>query len=59
MNIITYYIYEVLGIKNGVTIEWDKRSQQNFDKYGIHPVLIETMEGPNEPEFWQIVGDRE
>ena len=54
-----YYIYEVPGHKNGATMQWDKRSNQNFDKYGIRPVLIETMEGPNEPEFWQIVGDRE
>ena len=55
----TFYIYEVIGHKNGATIEWDKRSRENFEKYGIMPILIETMEGPNEPEFWQIVGDRE
>ena len=55
----TYFIYEVPGHKNGATMDWDKRSNQNFDKYGIQPILIETMEGPNEPEFWQIVGDRE
>jgi len=54
-----YYIYEVPGVKNGATIEWDKRSQKNFETYGIWPILIETMEGPNEPEFWQMVGDRE
>ena len=55
----TYYIYEVPGHKNGATIQWDKRSDENFETYGIQPILIETMEGPNEPEFWQIVGDRE
>lgn len=54
-----YYIYEVPGHKNGATNDWDKRSQQNFEKYRIHPVVIETMEGPNTPEMWQIVGDRE
>jgi len=55
----TYYIYEVPGHKNGATNDWDKRSNENFETYGIQPILIETMEGPNEPEFWQIVGDRE
>ena len=55
----TFYIYEVIGHKNGATIQWDIRSKQNFDVYGIQPIIIETMEGPNEPEFWQIVGDRE
>jgi len=54
-----YYIYEVIGEKNGATVNWDKRSQENFDMYGIHPILIETMEGPDTPEMWQIVGDRE
>ena len=58
-KITIYYIYEVIGHKNGATMDWDKRSQYNFEKYGIMPILIETMEGPNEPEFWQIVGDRE
>ena len=55
----TYYIYEVPGHKNGATNDWDKRSGQNFEKYGIQPIVIETMEGPNTPEFWQVVGDRE
>ncbi len=55
----TFYIYEVPGVKNGATNQWDKRSQQNFNAYGIMPVIVETMEGPNEPEFWQVVGDRE
>ena len=27
----TYYIYEVSGIKNGATMDWDKRSAQNFN----------------------------
>ena len=54
-----YYIYEVPGHKNGATADWEKRSSENFETYGIQPILIETMEGPNEPEFWQIVGDRE
>ena len=55
----TYYIYEVIGEKNGATINWDKRSQENFDMYSIWPIVVETMEGPNTPEMWQIVGDRE
>ena len=55
----TFYIYEVIGHKNGATKDWDTRSQYNFETYGIMPILIETMEGPDTPEFWQIVGDRE
>ena len=56
---VTYFIYEVPGHKNGATMQWDVRTRQNFNKYGVMPIVIETMEGPNEPEFWQIVGDRE
>ena len=55
----TFYIYEVPGEKNGATKDWEARSQYNFDTYNIYPILIETMEGPDIPEFWQIVGDRE
>ena len=55
----TFYIYEVIGHKNGATKDWDTRSQYNFETYGIMPILIETMEGPDTPEFWQVVGDRE
>jgi hypothetical protein len=54
-----YYIYEVKGIKNGCTVEWEKRSKQNFKKYNIMPVVVETYEYPNTPDYWQIVGDRE
>ena len=54
-----YYIYEVLGHKVGATKDWLTRSIYNFNKYGIQPIVIETMEGPDEPEFWQVVGDRE
>jgi hypothetical protein len=56
---IKYYIYEVKGIKNGCTNQWDKRSEQNFKRYNIMPVIIETHEYPNTAEYWQIVGDRE
>lgn len=55
----TYYIYHVPGVKNGATNQWDKRSNENIQKYGIEPIIVETMEGPDTPEFWQIVGDRE
>jgi hypothetical protein len=54
-----YYIYEVKGIKNGCTTQWEKRSKQNFKKYNIMPVVVETYEYPNTTEYWQIVGDRE
>ena len=55
----TFYIYEVPTIKNGATKEWETRKQYNFDRHQIQPILIETMEGPDIPEFWQVVGDRE
>jgi hypothetical protein len=54
-----YTIYEVPGVKIGATINWKTRSKWNFNKYNIEPVIVETLEGPNEPEFWQVVGDRE
>ena len=54
-----FYIYEVKGIKNGCTTEWDIRSEQNFKRYNITPVIVETYEYPNTAEYWQIVGDRE
>jgi len=59
METIIYYIYEVLGIKAGATKDWANRRQYNFNKYGIEPVIIETIEGPDNEEMWQIVGDRE
>jgi hypothetical protein len=58
-RIRTYYIYEVPGHKNGATVNWNKRSKWNFEKFGIMPILIETMEGPNTPDMWKVVGDRE
>ena len=56
---VTYYIYEVPGQKNGATHEWEKRRAYNFNEYQIEPIIVETMEGPNTPEYWQVVGDRE
>lgn len=55
----TYYIYEVPGHKNGATKRWEQRSQYNFETYGVQPIVIETMEGPDDETMWQIVGDRE
>lgn len=54
-----YYIYEIHGVKNGATKRWKQRSKHNFERYGIQPILIETMEGPDTEEMWKIVGDRE
>lgn len=54
-----YYIYEVPGHKNGATKNWKARKTYNFRKYGIEPILIETIEGPDVLETWQVVGDRE
>ena len=56
---MVYYIYEVPGIKNGATKAWKYRKVYNFRKYEIEPILIETMEGPDVLEMWQVVGDRE
>jgi len=54
-----YYIYHVPGIKIGATKEWNKRSRYNLDRYEIEPIILETMEGPDDIDFWQVVGDRE
>ena len=56
---VTYFIYEVPGIKNGATKNWESRSRRNHNLYNIDCILIETMEGPDTEEMWQIVGDRE
>jgi len=56
---MTYYIYEVPGNKVGATHQWQKRRDYNFNHYQIEPIIIETIEGPNTEEFWQVVGDRE
>jgi hypothetical protein len=54
-----FYIYEVPGIKNGATHDWPTRRLYNFNQYQIEPIIIETMEGPDNEDMWQIVGDRE
>ena len=54
-----YYIYEVPGHKNGATKRWKQRSKYNFEKYEVNPIIVETMEGPDTEDMWQIVGDRE
>ena len=59
MKTTTFYIYEVPGHKNGCTQDWKNRSQYNFQRYNIMPVLVETYNYPDEAEYWQIVGDRE
>jgi|SaaInlV_125m_DNA_1040241.scaffolds.fasta_scaffold05528_3 hypothetical protein len=54
-----YYIYHIPGIKIGCTRDFKIRNYNNMRQYSIESVLLETIEGPNTPEFWQIVGDRE
>ena len=56
---VTYYIYEVPGRKNGATKDWEERRAYNFNEYQIEPIIVETMEGPDTLEYWQVVGDRE
>ena len=55
----TYYIYEVPTEKNGATHEWEERRAYNFETYNIEPIIVETIEGPDNEDTWQIVGDRE
>jgi hypothetical protein len=55
----TYYIYEVPTEKNGATHEWEERRSYNFNQYQIEPIIVETIEGPDNEDMWQIVGDRE
>jgi len=54
-----YYIYHVPGIKIGATKDWETRRVYNFETYNIEPIIVETMEGPDNEDMWQIVGDRE
>ena len=56
---MTYYIYEIPGEKNGATKDWEIRRDYNFRKYEIEPIIVETMEGPDTEDMWQVVGDRE
>ena len=61
----TYYLYRlqesILFDKCGATNNWDQRCTDNRREHGSQCIitLLETMEGPNTPEYWQIVGDRE
>ena len=55
----TFYIYEVPGIKNGATKNWLSRSRNNFNRHQIQPIIIETIEGLDIEDTWQVVGDRE
>jgi transposase len=54
-----FYIYHVQGHKVGCTSQKEKRFRENFQLYQTEPVVLETIKGPDTPEFWQIVGDRE
>ena len=62
---ITYYLYRLvnslIGDKVGATMDFNKRSIDNMVKHGSQSIItvLETMEGPNTPEYWQVVGDRE
>jgi len=55
----TFYIYEVVGHKIGVTTQLEKRNTENFNKYQIIPIILETYEYPDTSEYWKIIGDRE
>jgi hypothetical protein len=61
----TYYLYRLenslIGDKCGATSDWKKRCIANRRDHGHQCIItvLETMEGPNTPEYWQVVGDRE
>ena len=61
----TYYLYRLVNSlkfdKCGATVQWDQRLSDNIELHGPQCTitLLETMEGPNTPEYWQVVGDRE
>ena len=56
-----YYIYHIPGIKIGCTIDLQHRKAYNKRKHGrnIEFFVLETIEGPDTEEMWQVVGDRE
>lgn len=60
-----YYLYKLTNSvkfdKCGATNNWNQRCIDNRIQHGIQCeiTIIEIMEGPNTPEFWQVVGDRE
>ena len=62
---MVYYLYRLQNSikfdKCGATSDWDKRCLDNRASHGNQCIIteLETMEGPNTPEFWQVVGDRE
>tara|TARA_R110001606_G_scaffold214652_1_gene362501 strand:+ start:37 stop:549 length:513 start_codon:yes stop_codon:yes gene_type:complete len=62
---VTYFLYRLTNSltrdKCGATIQWDKRCKDNRVTHGDQCIIteLETMEGPDTPEMWQVVGDRE
>jgi hypothetical protein len=58
---MTYYIYHISGIKIGCTIDLQHRKAYNKRKHGrdIKFYVLETIQGPDTEEMWQVVGDRE
>jgi hypothetical protein len=58
---VTYYLYHVLGKKIGCTIDLPHRKAYNKRRHGkdIEFSVVETIQGPDTEEMWQVVGDRE
>jgi hypothetical protein len=56
-----YYIYHIPGIKIGCTIDLQHRKAYNKRYHGrdIDFRVVETLQGHDTEEMWQIVGDRE
>tara|TARA_R110001632_G_C11101777_1_gene391197 strand:+ start:50 stop:541 length:492 start_codon:yes stop_codon:yes gene_type:complete len=57
----TYYIYHIAGVKIGCTIDLQHRKAYNKRTWGrdIEFSVLETIEGPDTEDMWQVIGDRE
>ena len=58
---MTYYLYHILGKKIGCTIDLQHRKAYNKRRHGrdIEFSVLETIEGADTEDMWQVVGDRE
>ena len=60
----TYYLYRLVNSlkfdKCGATVQWDQRLSDNIELHGEQCIitLLETMEGPNTPEYWQVAREK-
>lgn len=56
----TFYIYKLEGDKCGATHRWNERFSENSNTYNnTNMSLLETYEGEDNEDTWQIIGDIE